>query len=511
MPSINPLIQTYAYDSLNRIKSATETQSSSQTWKQTFTYDRYGNRNFDAANTTTLGSCSTAQCNPTVDSSNNRFTTGQGYTYDLSGNLVQDAQNRTFYFDGENKQKEVRDASNNSIGQYLYDGDAKRVKKLSSADTTVFIYDASGKLAAEYLLTSAPTTAPTTSYLTSDTLGSPRVITDSSGNIQSRRDFMPFGEEISGFGNRTSTIGYQANSTRQKFTSHERDEETIQDYAKARYLNFNFGKFLTPDPFGPWAMTEDEKEGFYNEPQKWNLYAYVTNNPLKFSDPTGLERYDSNTVNSADEKKIRDAFDAILKYGTKKQKEIVRAIQKSDLLIQIGNVGGSAVTGVANAGSTQQKIDTTRLNEVQALGELQITINPGTLATQKGIQGTLVHETRHALHQARAISEFSQADLLARAPYNPDGYAIEYAAHKSYADYVVQSNRMNNPVKQDLINEATGLGLINKKGNGIGVSEAGIRARLALPTASGGYDLNDTTKRGSTFSTNWNLTPRNSW
>ena len=44
--------QTYTYDTLNRIKDATENitpngGSSSQSWKQTFTYDRYGNRNFD--------------------------------------------------------------------------------------------------------------------------------------------------------------------------------------------------------------------------------------------------------------------------------------------------------------------------------------------------------------------------------------------------------------------------------------------------------------------------------
>jgi hypothetical protein len=46
--------QSYTYDSLNRIHDAAETISNTQTWKQSFTYDRYGNRNFDEANTTTL-------------------------------------------------------------------------------------------------------------------------------------------------------------------------------------------------------------------------------------------------------------------------------------------------------------------------------------------------------------------------------------------------------------------------------------------------------------------------
>lgn len=44
----------YEYDSLNRLKDATETISSNQTWKQTFTYDCYGNRNFDERETITL-------------------------------------------------------------------------------------------------------------------------------------------------------------------------------------------------------------------------------------------------------------------------------------------------------------------------------------------------------------------------------------------------------------------------------------------------------------------------
>ena len=136
--------QTYTYDSLNRLKSAAETISS-QTWKQTFLYDRYGNRNFDTANTTTLGSCPAAHCNPTIDAANNRFTSGQGYTYDLAGNVISDAQGRVFTYDGENKQTLVKDVNNVTIGEYYYDGDGKRVKKyiFSTQETTVFVYDAS--------------------------------------------------------------------------------------------------------------------------------------------------------------------------------------------------------------------------------------------------------------------------------------------------------------------------------------------------------------------------------
>jgi YD repeat-containing protein len=45
--------QTYTYDSLNRLKDAKEMIGANQQWKQTFTYDRFGNRNFDTANNNT--------------------------------------------------------------------------------------------------------------------------------------------------------------------------------------------------------------------------------------------------------------------------------------------------------------------------------------------------------------------------------------------------------------------------------------------------------------------------
>ena len=102
-------IQTYNYDSLNRLKSAEEKISNVTSWKQTFTFDRYGNRNFDTANTTTLGSCPTTVCNPTIDPATNRLI---GYTFDNAGNTKVDATGRTFTYDAENKQVEVKGANN---------------------------------------------------------------------------------------------------------------------------------------------------------------------------------------------------------------------------------------------------------------------------------------------------------------------------------------------------------------------------------------------------------------
>jgi YD repeat-containing protein len=169
-------------------------------WKQTFQYDRYGNRRFntDNNNTTTLGSCSQAVCNPLINTSDNRITKDQNgdqvneYDYDKNGNLTRDAQSKKFTYDAENHQIKVEtvDANGNPIstnGEYRYDGEGKRVKKTSNTETTIFVYNAGGKLVAEYSTQLA--TAPQVSYLTADHLGSPRVITDQNGAVTTRKDY----------------------------------------------------------------------------------------------------------------------------------------------------------------------------------------------------------------------------------------------------------------------------------------------------------------------------------
>ncbi|MFN3330597.1 MAG: hypothetical protein ACK419_06710, partial [Pyrinomonadaceae bacterium] len=123
-----------------------------------------------------------------VNPLNNRFMDGQGYEYDEAGNLTRDAQGRRFIYDGENKQVEVRDASNGVVGRYYYDGEGRRAKKEvpGTGETTIFVYDAFGKLIAEYSTQVAQPTEAKVSYLTSDHLGSPRVLTEQSGKVYSR-------------------------------------------------------------------------------------------------------------------------------------------------------------------------------------------------------------------------------------------------------------------------------------------------------------------------------------
>jgi RHS repeat-associated protein len=290
-----PFVQTYTYDELNRLASATETYNGSQNWKQEFSYNRYGNRSFvtGSGHTDTLAGC-TSMCNPSFGSTTNRITSS-GYSFDSSGNTTADPASRSFVYDAENKQTSVT-SGGSTVGTYYYDGDGKRVKKTTStSDNTVFACDAAGKLVEEYP-TSALTTAATayvyagarllstetssgTTYLTADHLGSPRINTDGGGNVVARHDYMPFGEDIA-TSQRTSSVGYISDSVRKRFTQKERDNETSLDYFIARYYSSTQGRFTSSDPLMASGRTWT--------PQSWNCYSYVLNNPLRLIDPTGL-------------------------------------------------------------------------------------------------------------------------------------------------------------------------------------------------------------------------------
>ena len=66
-----------------------------------------------------------------------------------------------------------------------------------------------------------------------------------------------------------------------RFTGKERDAETGLDYFGARYFSGAQGRFTSPDPIVHPAQSQAGMEIFLSEPQRWNKYAYVSNNPLK--------------------------------------------------------------------------------------------------------------------------------------------------------------------------------------------------------------------------------------
>jgi RHS repeat-associated protein len=101
--------------------------------------------------------------------------------------------------------------------------------------------------------------------------------TPPSYSIQDSIDYLPFGEQVAG-----------GSATTHKFTGDERDSETGLDHTWSRKYSSNVGRWMTPDPAGLAAVDP------FN-PQSWNRYSYVVNNPTNLIDPSGLDFCSGNS------------------------------------------------------------------------------------------------------------------------------------------------------------------------------------------------------------------------
>jgi RHS repeat-associated protein len=297
--------QSFTYDSLNRLCTAAEAATSgSSGWAQSYIYDNRGNRALLASSNdpstgkelpldvVTTGS----SCSGTVPfDGNNRWTaSGATQPYDSSGNLTNAVAAGVGSFqanyDGENQQVSATVTIAGGSGStttvaYSYDGEGRRVQKsISGGATTIYVYDASGGLAAEYS-TGALDTSGTT-YLTADALGSTRLVSAGSQgtpSASSRSDYLPFGQEIPTTWNGRTDDQPDPSQTI-KFTGKERDAETGLDFFEARYMSSAQGRFMSPD----WsAKIEPVPYAKLDNPQSLNLYSYVGNNPLRNIDADG--------------------------------------------------------------------------------------------------------------------------------------------------------------------------------------------------------------------------------
>ncbi|MEQ1949576.1 MAG: RHS repeat-associated core domain-containing protein [Bryobacteraceae bacterium] len=289
--------QSYGYDAVNRLTTASETGAGS--WSQTNGFDVRGNR-WVAASTGLPGVTNeTPQGSTWFTSTDNRVTAPSAWTYDGAGNVMAiGGMQRSFTYDAENRQKTA--VINSQTTTYTYDGDGRRVTKAAPSGTTVFVYDPFGNLAQEY----GPSTDSGTKYITADHLGSTRLVTDSAGAVSKCYDYLPFGEELgNGTAGRTNTCfgsatyPSAADKISDKFTSKERDAETGLDYFGARYMSSAQGRFTSPDEFtggavDPFTGQQIGQPGplpyaDITNPQSLNKYAYVVNNPLRYTDPDG--------------------------------------------------------------------------------------------------------------------------------------------------------------------------------------------------------------------------------
>lgn len=313
---------TFRYDTAGRLNSATVNGQTEQ-----YTYDSFGNLTGKAIT-------GRAAVSIPVDSTSNRLVGG---TYDAAGNLVRDHRGEQYEYDSAGMMISATPAQR----WVIYDADDEQI---GMAQTTGYrkppqytvwtIRDFEGRVIREFRsFIPAPNQpeeywewrldrfygegqliagerqrwpengpkwgGPRHYHL--DHLGSVRMVTDEDGRSLSEDDYFPFGEAQT---NSYQEYVMEGAVDRMRFAGHSRDflgllnseNNEYLDNMHARHYDPHRGRFLSVDPGRDWDPYE---------PQSWNMYTYVRNNPVNAIDPTG--RYQCSGVNADEDCKQIDA------------------------------------------------------------------------------------------------------------------------------------------------------------------------------------------------------------
>ena len=299
--------QRFSYDEMGRLATAAEYQQGTggtPTWQQQFTYDRYGNR-FQSGSGNSGPMTYVSVVSSDITASTNRFISSGStpITYDNAGNITQDTKFRSmnYTYDANGRQISASAIGGSPSQTSVYDCAGQRVQTTSGGVTRTMVYDAFGQQIADYngstvqreniyragALLAVQDASGGLSYVLTDVQGSTRALMNNSGSgtstITSRRDYLPFGEEIgSGVGLRTTTQKYsQSDNVRSRFAMMERDDVSGLDHTLFRKYEARAGKWTSIDPKGDSMSLGD--------PQTFNRYTYAGNDPVNFVDPLGLQ------------------------------------------------------------------------------------------------------------------------------------------------------------------------------------------------------------------------------
>lgn len=174
-------------------------------------------------------------------------------------------------------------------------------------------------------------------------------------------------------------------------------------------------------------------------------------------------RFDSG-IKDKYRRSVEDALAAIADHGTDEQKRIIGHIVASEMQIRVrpvSEINASGVTGLIDPGETNDRIADERLSLREALGEVYIAIAEETIDTggQRGCEGTLVHEGRHAYDFARTIESLSQADVNPLSVFDPTLYELELEAHRTSGEYMLCIH------KDEYLHEGLHLMILGREGD----------------------------------------------
>jgi RHS repeat-associated protein len=429
---------TFAYDGAGRLVHA---QVNGVT--RTYTYDPFGNRLTCAQ--------AAADCQErTIHSTTNRLS---GAVYDDSGNLRSYADH-AYTVDALNMQ--TRQAvTGTTPREYIYTADDERIAVYTTGTWWQWtVRDFSGRVMREFMSEDASPSSPATAnfkwtkdyvwrdralvasrqippggtaavtyHYHTDHLGTPRRITNENDVVIGRHDYYAFGPEAPGALNEPSL-------SLLKYTGHERDvingTPEALDYMHARYYDAKVGRFLSVDP--TWESADSRN------PQTWNRYAYVRNNPVNRIDPDG---------------RIDDAIGPSMMLDC--QLNDCRPDWEHDKRSVRVGVGSAAVVGAGFLGTAAVRGGITLYRGYQALQQAYKLATTATAAYKIAMQGGK-HAGTLRNYAVRATSEIAKA---------VKGYERVIAEHidklknpaKSVADWAGKTGAQQQIIRQKWLDD----------------------------------------------------------
>jgi RHS repeat-associated protein len=275
--SANALTCSYLYDDLGRVglkpglapPTYYADNCGTGHWQQNFTYDAFGN----------ITKSGSSQWQPGYNQSINRIQLS-GSTYDGNGNLTNDVAH-TYSWDPNFQNPSTIDGV-----ALTYDALNQMVEQNLSGIYTQILYSPIGKVGTFNGQTTKKASIPLPGGAVAlfvpgysgliahkDWLGSTRFISNRSTRaLWGDYSYAPFGES-------SYTNG---SSSGLNFTGQAQDTTTgLYDFQYREYSPVQ-GRWVSPDPAGPQSVD-------FSNPQSWNRYSYVLNNPLNLIDAYGLD------------------------------------------------------------------------------------------------------------------------------------------------------------------------------------------------------------------------------
>ncbi|ABF92010.1 Rhs family protein [Myxococcus xanthus DK 1622] len=281
----NGVSQHYAYDTAGRLSAIEYRQGMSVVGDLHYTYDGDGNRVSVGGTLARTGLPLTASGAVYDAASQLTVWNGQPRAYDANGNLVSDGA-RTYSWDARNQLVQIVEGPG-ALATFEYEPTGRRSRTMLFGVVEDYLYSGDNFIQVKSLAGTRDLltgfgldevysqTSSSGSYdFLSEVMGTTVALVDGAGSLSSMYSYEPYGMALS--------TGLTTANT-QTFTGRE-DDGTGLFYFRARYYEPATGRFLQEEPF---VQNPAMLQAYALMGQGLPPYAYASNNPLSYRDPTG--------------------------------------------------------------------------------------------------------------------------------------------------------------------------------------------------------------------------------